>query len=148
MRSKLYRFETTVIVALVLLTSIFAFQNCSEKGLDNKSNSGSSTPTPQPPGLSTPTVQKKQVWNAPGAVTFVVPPNAQMFKLTMVGGGGGGGTGTWSGGFIANCRAGEMGSAYTGTGGGSGSAFINKDITAKPGQVIQVTVGGGGFGRM
>ena len=144
-RTKLFRLETALLVTLTLITSVFAFQNCAEKGLDKSNNNSSNevppTNNPLPPG---PTVNKSQVWNIPGQVTFVAPPTAKFFKLTMVGGGGGGGPGIWSGGYISNCSGGEFGTAYSGTGGGSGSAFNNKDIPVRGGQVLKITVGSGG----
>ncbi len=94
------------------------------------------------------TKPKSQVWSTPGmATTFVIPENAKLFSLTMVGGGGGGGVGFWDGGMVVGCNPGGMGGAYTGPSGGSGAAFYHMPIEIQTGETISITVGSGGTSR-
>lgn len=69
-----------------------------------------------------------------GTTQFKVPPGIYSIQVNMVGGGGGGG------------GAMEIGIGEAGGGGGAGGYFLNQTMTVVPGEILTVTVGGGGFG--
>jgi hypothetical protein len=78
-----------------------------------------------------------QVFDTPGASTWVKPEGAKLVQIRMIGGGGGGGSG----------RKSAAGTFGTGGGGGGGGAHATFLIPASSlGSTVAVTVGAGGGG--
>ena len=75
----------------------------------------------------------RQVFDAGGTYTWTVPNHVHQIDLLAVGSGGGGGPG------ITNVLEGGSGG-----GGGSGAFQQSTNVTVTPGEVLSITVGGGG----